>query len=101
MTIAPGCKKGPHLHKKRTGYITCLQGDVTLILKTNNAYERIQCDSKRPVTVEVLPGVGLLAINMASESALLINVCSPAWSPNNQDSYPADFSDFDEYILTE
>lgn len=99
MTIMPGEKKGPHLHKQRTGYITCLSGKVALILKTDNKYEKIICDSENPITVEVLPGVGLLAINIGFETASLINICSPAWHPDNQDSYSADFTDIDESLL--
>lgn len=99
MTIIPGEQKGPHLHKRRTGYITCLSGQVALILKTDDKYEKFICNSENPTTVEVLPGVGLLAINIGKETASLINICSPAWHPDNQDSYPADFSDIDESLL--
>ena len=95
MTVKKGTRKGPHLHKKRTGYITCLSGKVSLILKQGGAYERVECDAARPTTVEILPGVGLLAINGGDEDALLLNICSPAWHPDDQDSYPADFSDFE------
>jgi dTDP-4-dehydrorhamnose 3,5-epimerase-like enzyme len=94
MTITPGGRKGPHLHKQRTGYITCLSGKVELVLKTNNKYETILCDSDNPTTVEILPGVGLLAINVGTEIASLINICSPAWHPDNQDSYSDDYSDY-------
>jgi hypothetical protein len=99
MTIAKGGSKGPHLHKGRTGYITCLTGKVALVIKTSNKYEKIICDSNTPTTVEILPGVGLLAINIGNGTASLINICSPAWHPDNQDSYSVDYSDMDDSII--
>jgi len=94
-TIYPGEMKGPHLHKKRTGYITCLSGESVLVLKENNQYEEIICKAIKPQTIEVLPNVGLLIINIGKEIAALLNICNPAWHPDNQDNYIADFSDYD------
>ena len=71
---------------------------MAIVLKSNNAYEKIICDSKSPKTVEVLPGVGLLALNIGNDTASLINICSPAWHPDSQDSYPIDYSDIDDEI---
>jgi dTDP-4-dehydrorhamnose 3,5-epimerase-like enzyme len=94
MTILIGDRKGPHLHKNRTGYITCLSGKVELVIRNAGNYESIICDSDQPQSVEILPGVGLLAINIGEEPASLLNICSPAWHPDNPDSYADDFSDY-------
>jgi dTDP-4-dehydrorhamnose 3,5-epimerase-like enzyme len=87
--------KGPHLHKERTGYLTCLSGKVVCILKYDGFYEEIINDSKDPITIEVLPGVGLLTINLEDTVSGLLNICSPAWHPDKQDNYLADFSNYD------
>ena len=86
--------KGPHLHKERTGYLTCLTGKVVCILKYDDFYEEIIIDSKEPKTIEVLPGVGLLTVNLEKAISSLLNICSPAWHPDKPDNYSADFSDY-------
>jgi len=96
--IESGYQIVPHLHKEITGYVTCLTGRVSLVLKRDNNYEKIICDANNPSTVEILPGVGLLIINIGNITASLINICSPAWHPDNQDSFTVDFSDINESI---
>ncbi len=93
-TITPGQMKGPHLHKKRTSNITCVSGKVALVLKSGGNYKEVVADSENPATTEVLPGTGLLVINIGSESAALINICSPAWHPDEPDNFADDYSDY-------
>src|SRR5262249_22747652 len=38
-TILPGKIKGPHLHFVRTGFFTCIKGNVRVVLKIDNAYK--------------------------------------------------------------
>lgn len=94
-TLLPKESKGPHLHKKRTGYITCLSGKVVAILKYDDIYEEIILSAKKPKTIEVLPGVGLLTINLNNSIASLLNICAPAWHPDKPDNFQADFSNYD------
>lgn len=93
-TIPPGLSKGPHLHKKRRGYITCLTGKVVFILKNNGTYSEYISDSENPFTIEVPPGTGLLSINIGEVVAGILNICNPAWHPNEPDNYLDDFSDY-------
>lgn len=94
-TIPVGEMKGPHLHKSRTGYITPISGKLLFILKSNGNYKEIEIDSEIPKTIEVLPGVGLVTINIGTNIATILNLCYPAWHPENQDNFTADFSDYD------
>ena len=37
--IAPGQRKGPHLHHVRTGFFTCIKGHIKVVLKTAEGYQ--------------------------------------------------------------
>ena len=97
MTAAnPGEVKGPHLHKKRWGYLTCLKGRVVFIIKKeiedarnkrNYTYEEFILDSNNPQVLEIPPNVPQAHVNISDSEAILINICSPAWHPDNQDNY--------------
>ena len=94
-TIPVGEMKGPHLHKIRTGYITTISGKLLFILNVNGKFTEIEVDSISPKTIEVLPGVGLVTINIGNTTGTILNLCYPAWHPENQDNYVADFSSYD------
>ncbi len=93
-TLEANTSKGPHLHKLRTGNLTCILGQVTVVLKHGDNYETIILSDKDPKLLEVLPGTGLLMTNNGSEKSIVLNLCSPAWHPDNQDSFLDDFSTY-------
>jgi dTDP-4-dehydrorhamnose 3,5-epimerase-like enzyme len=94
MTLDPGTSKGPHLHKLRTSNITCISGKVKVVLKSEGTYETTFLKASEPCMIEVLPLTGLLISNESDETAIVLNICSPAWHPDNPDNYSDDFSDF-------
>ncbi len=93
--IAPGMKKGPHLHHVRTGFFTCIRGDVKIVLKMVSGYlEFFSGDSHDYLSVEVPTGVPALLINIGAAEAYVLNMPSPAWTPTMNDEHKADFSDY-------
>ena len=36
--VKTNCIKGPHLHKVRKGFFTCIRGNIRIILKVNNKF---------------------------------------------------------------
>ncbi len=94
--VAPGCIKGPHLHKIRKGFFTCVKGDVRIVLKINGSYvEYFSGDNYKFLSIEVPTNVPAAIQNIGKEDAYVLNMPSPAWDPNMDDEYTDDFADFD------
>ena len=94
--IAPGEKKGPHLHLIRTGFFTCIKGNIKIVLKTTEGYRELYSgESYDYLSVEVPTGVPALLINLGEGEAFVLNMPNPAWTPGMNDEHTADFSDYD------
>jgi len=95
-TIKPGKIKGPHLHYIRTGCFTCIKGNVCFILKIGGRYEEVYSgESYEYRTVLVPTGTAAALQNVGDEEAFVLNMPNPAWTPEMDDEYTADFSDYD------
>jgi dTDP-4-dehydrorhamnose 3,5-epimerase-like enzyme len=86
----PHMSKGPHLHRKRTGYFTCISGNVKIIMQRGkNEYGvRYTGEDYEYTTVEVEPGTPTLIVNDGDTPAIILNMTFPAWTPDDQDDYP-------------
>ena len=95
-TILPGKLKGPHLHFIRTGFFTCIKGNVRVVLKTEQGFEVFFSGEDYEYTsIEVPTGVPAAVQCLGDEEAFLLNMPNPAWTPEMNDEHSADFSDFD------
>lgn len=95
-TILPGKIKGPHLHFIRTGFFTCIKGNVRVVLKTEKGFEVFFSGEDYEYTsIEVPTGVPAAVHALGDEEAYLLNMPNPAWTPDMNDEHSADFSDFD------
>lgn len=93
--ISPGEKKGPHLHFIRTGFFTCIRGDVKIVLKTPEGYKEFYSGENHDhLSVEVPTGVPALVLNAGEGEAFVLNMPNPAWTPSMNDEHDADFSDY-------
>ena len=53
-SVNPGEIKGPHLHKKRNSYFTCIHGKVVFILKKmDNSFVEIESSSENPILLKI------------------------------------------------
>lgn len=94
--VAPGTIKGPHLHYIRTGFFTCVKGNIKVIVKTIEGYqEYFSGEDYDYQSIEVPTGVPAVIQNMGQEEALVLNMPNPAWTPAMKDEHTADFSDYD------
>lgn len=95
--ISPHEKKGPHLHLIRTGFFTCIKGNIKIVLKIGDGYKKLYSgESYDYLSVEVPTGVPALMINLGEEDAFVLNMPNPAWTPTMNDEHTADFSDYEE-----
>lgn len=95
-TILPGTIKGPHMHFIRTGYFTCIKGNVRVVLKVNGEYKVLYSGQDHDyLSVEVPTGVPAAVQCLGDEEAYMLNMPNPAWTPEMNDEHTDDFSDFD------
>ena len=88
--------KGPHLHFKRNGCFTCIKGNARFILKVDNSYKEYFSGEDYQFSSVIVPkGVPAALQNIGNNSAYILNMPSPGWSPEMNDEHTADFSDFD------
>ncbi|MGQ0739700.1 MAG: WxcM-like domain-containing protein [Bacteroidota bacterium] len=95
-SVLPGTIKGPHLHFIRTGFFTCIKGNVRVVLKTDNGYKVFLSGvDHNYLSVEIPTGVPAAIQCLGEEEAFILNMPNPAWTPDMNDEHSADFSDFD------
>lgn len=97
--IAPGARKGPHLHMKRRGVFYCIEGSVMVRYKpipgTEQYYTAVLQPGSDPVVIP--PGWAAALYNMSYHGfAFVINMPSPAWDPDDRDEHKVeDWKDHD------
>lgn len=95
-TCDVGSRKGPHLHKKRWGYFTCVSGDIRIVAKYPEGYrEAYSGESYGYATIEVPAGIPSEIACIGHKPAIIINTTAPAWTPNNPDDWPVEDWDYD------
>jgi dTDP-4-dehydrorhamnose 3,5-epimerase-like enzyme len=93
--VAAGRTKGPHLHFVRTGFFTCVRGNVKIVVRTEAGYEEHWSGEDHEYrSVEVPTGVPALLVNPGPGDAFVLNMPCPAWTPEMNDEHTADFSDY-------
>lgn len=88
--LYPGASKGPHLHLRRRGRFSCVQGEVLVVLRYDKNYiaQRIYPGSEAQI---VLPGVACELRNLRTDMiSLVVNMPRPAWSPDEPDEHPVE-----------
>ena len=94
-TCFPGELKGPHLHKLRWSYLTVLKGKVVFIVKLEKEFKEFIISDEKPQTIVIPAGIPQAHVNIGHDDAIVINLCNPAWHPERQDNYTADYGDYD------
>ncbi len=92
---APGEIKGPHLHKTRWDYFTCVRGKIVTVVKDGDEYVEFISSEDEPLTIEVPANVPSAQINLYDGVSVIVNLCNPAWHPENEDNYNVEFPDYD------
>lgn len=86
--------KGPHLHMKRWGFFTCLQGDIKIIAKTEAGYDEFYSGEHHDfATIEVPAGIPSALQNIGDVPAYILNMPSPSWHVDDQDDHGVTFDE--------
>tara|TARA_Y100000590_G_C15433306_1_gene906045 strand:+ start:42 stop:494 length:453 start_codon:yes stop_codon:yes gene_type:complete len=88
--------KGPHLHKNRTTYFTCIQGEIILVIKDNDdKYHEIKSNPNEPSLICVKNGVAAAIVNPTKTISQVLVLADIAWRPNDDEMENVDFIDYD------
>ena len=95
-SVNPYEKKGPHLHKKRNSYFTCIHGKVVFVIKKpDGKYVEIVSSEESPVLVSVPKNYPSAHINLSSKISRVLNLADVSWKPNDGEMENVNFIDYD------
>ena len=88
--------KGPHLHKKRNSYFTCIHGKVIFIIKNcKGEYLEIESSAEKPTLIMVPKGTASAHINPANDIGRVLVLTDLAWKPNDNEMENITFDDYE------
>lgn len=94
-TVFPGEIKGPHLHKNRTSYFYCIEGEMVIIVQDKDKkYHEIRVSSEEPKIVEVLNGVAAAIVNPSNKVLKILVLADISWKPNDNEMHNVKFEDY-------
>ena len=94
-SVNPGEIKGPHLHKNRTSYFSCIHGEAVFVIQDENGnFEEIEVDSENPVLICVPNGIASAHVNVGKEQSRVLVLADVAWRPNDNEMVNVEFSDY-------
>jgi len=95
-SINPGEKKGPHIHKKRTTYFSCIYGNITLVVKESDGkLHEVTLDSKKPELACIPNGIAAALVNTTDYVAKVLVLADIAWKPNDNEMENVSFEEYD------
>ena len=95
-SINPGEKKGPHIHKKRTTYFSCIYGNITLVVKESDGkLHEVTLDSKKPELACIPNGTAAALVNTTDYIAKVLVLADIAWKPNDNEMENVSFEEYD------
>jgi len=95
-SINPREIKGPHIHKKRNSYFTCIHGKVIFIIRQNDGtYTEIESSSETPNLIQVPKNLASAHINISNNVSRVLAIADLAWRPNDNEMENISFDDYD------
>jgi len=95
-SVNPGEIKGPHLHKNRTSYFSCIHGNILIIIQDKKGnYNEIELFAENPKLVSVPNGVAVAIVNPTNKEAQVIVLADIAWKPNDNEMINVNFNGYD------
>lgn len=95
-SVNPGEIKGPHLHKKRHSYFTCIHGKVVFIIQDKTgSYKEIESSSENPVLIHVPCGIASAHVNISDGISRVLTLADIAWKPNDNEMDNVIFENYD------
>ena len=94
-TVFPGEIKGPHIHKNRTSYFYCIEGEMLIVVQEKDKkYHEITTNSKEPKLVSVSNGTAAAIINPSNKISKILVLADISWKPNDNEMSNVKFEDY-------
>ena len=95
-SVESGEIKGPHLHKRRNSYFTCIHGKVVFVLKKkDNSFVEIESSSENPILLKISAGTPSAHISISNDVSRILTLADVAWKPNDNEMDNVTFDDYD------
>ena len=95
-SVNPREIKGPHIHKNRTSYFFCIQGEMVIVIQDKNGkYHKIEANSGSSKLVSVSNGIGAAIVNPSDEISKILVMADIAWKPNDGEMINVKFENYD------
>lgn len=89
-SVASGTKKGFHLHHKKEIQVTCIKGNLAMAVWDGTKMYEFNIGENNPVTVRVPKEHATCYHNFGPDEAIVINLCSPPYDPNDPEQEDVD-----------
>ena len=94
--VNPGEIKGPHLHKNRTTYFSCIHGSIVLVIQDDDGkFHEVKADSEKSTLISVRNGIAAAIVNPTDDISKVLVLADIAWKPNDNEMKNIDFADYD------
>tara|TARA_B100001540_G_C15779069_1_gene630082 strand:- start:490 stop:936 length:447 start_codon:yes stop_codon:yes gene_type:complete len=94
--VNPGEIKGPHLHKNRTSYFYCIDGEMVLVIQDKNGkYHEIATNSKESNLISISNGIAAAIINPSKSPSKILVLADISWKPNDNEMINTNFDNYD------
>ena len=88
--------KGPHIHKNRTSYFFCIDGEIVVVVKDNDGvYHEIHATSNEPKLIEISNGTPAAIVNPSRIISKVLVLADVSWKPNDDEMQNTTFTNYD------
>ena len=95
-SIEPLEIKGPHIHKNRTSYFFCIDGEIVVVVKDNDGiYHEIHASSNEPKLIEISNGTPAAIVNPSRIISKVLVLADVSWKPNDNEMQNVTFPNYD------
>ena len=94
-SIEPFEVKGPHIHKNRTSYFFCIDGEIVVVIKaTDESYHEIHVSSNEPKLIEIPNGMPAAIVNPSEMISKVLVLADISWRPNDNEMENSTFINY-------
>lgn len=95
-SVQPNELKGPHIHKKRNSYFTCIHGKVLFVIRNERGeYIEIESSAENPITIYVPSNLASAHLNISNDVSRVLTLADISWKPNDHEMQNIVFEDYD------
>ena len=95
-SVYPGEIKGPHIHKNRTSYFYCIDGEMVIVIQgKDGTYHEIETNSTESKLICVPNGIAAAIINPSKQILKILVLADISWKPDDNEMENISFNNYD------